>query len=47
MFSFFAYFLGLVLIEYEHVQKLFIFLSGNSRGVFEALPGVFTEETVF
>lgn len=46
MFSFFAYFLGLVLIKYEHVQKLFIFLSGNSHGVFEALRGVFIEETV-
>lgn len=46
MFSFFAYFLGLVLIKYEHVQKLFIFLSGNSHSVFEALPGVFIEETV-
>lgn len=46
VFSFFAYFLGLVLIEYEHVQKLFIFLNGNSRGVFEAPCCVFTEETV-
>lgn len=36
VFSFFAYFLGLFLIEYEHVQKLFIFLNGNSPSVFEA-----------
>lgn len=46
VFSFFAYFSFLVLIGYEHVQKLFIFLNGNSPGVFEAQNWVFTEEAV-
>lgn len=46
MFLLIAYFLVLVLIEYEHVHKLFIFLNGNSSGVFEAQCCVFTEETV-
>lgn len=46
VFSFFAYFLVLVLIEYEHVHKLLIFLNGNRPGVFEAVLCVYRRNSL-